>query len=389
MKWFSATIVFLIFCSSASSLANENCENAYARLDADFDGARMSSCKARRKSFLIDIEPENKPINPSPWYAFKVTPKRDEEVEVVIRYDGARHRYRPKVSSDAKAWRLLPDDRVREHRKGRKVKLKLESASEPFFVAAQELILEPHYTAARTSLAAAPGVSSVEIGRSVEDRPLFALTSEPEEKRVDKEYVLLVGRQHPPEVTGALAMFSFLERVFGAGDLAEKFRRRFHIIAVPLMNPDGVARGNWRHNVNGVDLNRDWGPFSQPETQALKRVLDKIDAEENAELVLILDFHSTNRNVFYTQTSTDVTDPPNFAERWLARARESGDLYEFEHAERPVSDLPTSKQYVFKRFGVPAITYELGDRTDRDAITSSSHVFADTMMETLMNESTE
>jgi len=45
----------------------------------------------------------------------------------------------------------------------------------------------------------------------------------------------------------------------GDSELAREFRRRFSIIMVPLLNPDGVVLGHWRHNVNGVDLNRDGG----------------------------------------------------------------------------------------------------------------------------------
>ena len=31
---------------------------------------------------------------------------------------------------------------------------------------------------------------------------------------------------------------------------------------------------DWRHNANGVDLNRDWTAFTQPETQAIKNYLE-------------------------------------------------------------------------------------------------------------------
>ena len=41
------------------------------------------------------------------------------------------------------------------------------------------------------------------------------------------------------------------------------------VVIVPLVNPDGVAAGR-RRNARNVDLNRDFGGFSQPETQALR-----------------------------------------------------------------------------------------------------------------------
>jgi len=317
---------------------------------------RMSSCKARKRSFVIEIDPENKPINPSPWYAFRVTPKTDEEIKIIMRYSDAAHRYRPKTSTDGKAWALVTEDRVKERRKGKKVVFKLAGAKEAYIVAAQEIILDKDYRVWRAKIAAETEIELEEIGQSIEGRSLVALKSHPKNDEDLHEHVLFVGRQHPPEVTGALSMFQFLETVFGDSDLAKNFRERFHIFAVPILNPDGVANGHWRHNMNGVDLNRDWGPFKQPETQSIKKYLDEIDAAENSKLMLMFDFHSTRRNVFYTQASDETTDPDQFTEKWLEGAKERLDGKDFERAERPANDMTTSKQYIFRRFGAPAVT---------------------------------
>ena len=360
------------------------CENEFATLDAEFDGARMSDCVARKRSFEIRIEPENQPINPSPWYAFRVTPKKPGELKVVMRYADAAHRYRPKRSEDAAEWRLIEEHRIRERRKGKKVVLKLGMDGAPFFVAGQELLLPNAYETWTKDLVEQAPVETKIIGRSVEGRPLVAILSAPPTEKDRKEHVLLLGRQHPPELTGAFAMLPFLESVFSDTALATRFRSRFHIIAVPLMNPDGVINGNWRHNMNGVDLNRDWGPFTQPETQAVKRLVDAIAEEPKSELRLMLDFHSTNRSVFYTQFDNVETIPPDYTRDWIAgaRARLAGDA--FERAERDTTDLPTSKNYFHRRFGAPAITYELGDQAERALIRESAVIFAEEMMETLL-----
>ena len=381
-------VIVCVFLFSFAALSPEParaaCENALATLDADFEGARMSACDAKRRHFEIRIDPENKPVNPSPWYAFRVTPKRSGELRIILRYSDSAHRYRPKRSDDGTSWRLIEPRRVREQKEGRKVILRVRMQDEPFIISAQELFLTGAYEDWTNDIVERAGLRKEEIGASVEGRPIVAIHSAPAGPRARKEHVLLLGRQHPPEVTGALAMTPFLETVFGDAPLARAFRERFHVIAVPLMNPDGVVKGYWRHNVNGVDLNRDWGPFEQPETQAVKRLLDEIAEDAQSELRLMLDFHSTRRDVFYTQTSDDVTIPPNFTEQWLDGARERLDGYEVERAERHQSDLATSKNYIFGRFGAPAITYELGDQTNRAAITASAIIFAQEMMETLL-----
>ena len=79
-----------------------------------------------------------------------------------------------------------------------------------------------------------------------------------------KDILFLLGRQHPPEVSGAFAFFAFTETVLGDTELAREFRQRFRVIAIPVLNPDGITGGNWRMNLGGVDLNRDWGKFDEP-----------------------------------------------------------------------------------------------------------------------------
>jgi hypothetical protein len=49
-------------------------------------------------------------------------------------------------------------------------------------------------------------------------------------------------------------------------DQAAGFPRKAPHRAGANANPDGVDKGHWRLNDGGVDLNRDWGPFTQPET---------------------------------------------------------------------------------------------------------------------------
>lgn len=370
----------------AGGAEEEVCENAYAVIDADFEGARMSHCEAGRRRFEIRIAPENTPINPSPWYAFRVTPKTQDDIKIVLKYNYAHHRYHPKRSEDARHWRLVDDARVDIHRKGKSVTLNLEPGAAPFIIAAQELLIGEDYEEWMRDIAGRAGLKRKTIGASVEGREITALFSAPKTERDEKEYVLFIGRQHPPELTGAFAMVTFLETVFADTALATAFRDRFHIIAVPLLNPDGVANGHWRHNVNGVDLNRDWGSFEQPETRSIKELLDEIAADEESHLRLMLDFHSTNRNVFYTQTDEDQTTPPDFTPDWLGAARTRLDGYSFERAERHQSDLDTSKNYIFGRFGAPAITYEVGDTTGRDAIREAAVIFAEEMMRELLGE---
>src|SRR5690606_34619577 len=94
-------------------------------------------------------------------------------------------------------------------------------------------------------------------------------------KAKSKRVVVLMTRQHPPEVTGHHAFMSFVETITENTPQAKLFRDKFLIYLFPLVNPDGVEGGHWRHNTGGIDLNRDWEDFNQPETRAIRDYLKK------------------------------------------------------------------------------------------------------------------
>jgi cytosolic carboxypeptidase protein 6 len=120
-------------------------------------------------------------------------------------------------------------------------------------------------------------------------------------------HVLVISRQHPPEVTGTIALVAFVEEITGNSPLAHEFRRHFRTHIVPIMNPDGVDLGHWRHNTRGVDLNRDWIDFLQPETRMVRVAFLRETSRPGAAVWFATDFHSTQRDVTYEVG--DSTDP--------------------------------------------------------------------------------
>ena len=155
------------------------------------------------------------------------------------------------------------------------------------------------------------------------------------------------------------------------------------LVLVPLINPDGVAAGHWRHNMGGRDLNRDWGPFTQPEIQSVKRLIDELD---NAGLApkLMLDFHSTQRSRFYTQMPEDFDEELDFARDWLDRARLRMPDFDFLYDPRKPSGQENTKNYFYATYHIPAITYEIGDEVDRGELRRTSPIFAQEMMRVML-----
>ncbi|MEM9301031.1 MAG: M14-type cytosolic carboxypeptidase [Pseudomonadota bacterium] len=355
------------------------CAFGSLRVDAGFDGGAIAQCTRQGESaLLLTIRPEAPPTNNSPWYAFRISSESPRRITVTLAVEEGRFRYWPKFSRDGENWFRMPDAQAETVADDTRFTFSTQVDRHPLWVSAQELVTTDDYAPWLDAWAAAPGATRQTIGTSRDGQPVELLTigSGP-------ETVVLLGRQHPPEVSGALAMTWFLDEVFGSSELATTFRERFRILAVPLINPDGVDRGHWRFGTGGLDLNRDWGGFTEPEPAAVRDVIDAWVAG-GADIRLVLDFHSTYENKFYTQMPEDNAQPPGFATLWLDRSRERLPDFEFEHDPRPPSGQANTKNYFFERFGIHAITYELGDETDRRTIRQVTPVFAQEMMRTLL-----
>lgn len=369
--------------ATAGTGADRFCENDIALLDTHFEGGAFDRCDVRDGKFVITIRPEDSKVEvPMPWYAFRASPKRKGEAIVLMGFaDADADRFWPKVSLDGINWQRLPNRTVTVAEDDRRLALRIPLAEAPVWIASQRLLTTRFYDAWTLSLAQRPDVAVRVLGRSIHGRPISVAETSP-----NPQAVLFIGRQHPPEVTGALTMRAFVGTVLAATDLARAFRKTFMVITVPLLNPDGVAAGHWRHNAGKTDLNRDWGPFRQPETKSVGTLVQGLE-ERGIALRLMLDFHSTQltgTHLFYTQRPEDGDGSAHaFAAGWLQRVRRRSPDLEFVH--RPSkSEAANAKNYFFDRYGIPSITYETGDETEPDWISAAAPVFAEEMMRTLL-----
>ncbi|XP_055539508.1 carboxypeptidase B-like [Wyeomyia smithii] len=154
------------------------------------------------------------------------------------------------------------------------------------------------------------------IGWSVEGRPIRAITINPKKK----DTIVVDAGMHAREwITVSTALF-LIKKLVEDGD-QYRFLHEYKWVIVPLVNPDGYIYSMntdryWRKNrrrlndkCHGVDLNRNFGyaweagaelfskecspafrgaaPFSEPETRALRSVLDS-----NDEAKLYISLHS-------------------------------------------------------------------------------------------------
>lgn len=288
--------------------------------DNSFSGARLSGCEQiSDHEFRAIISPENAPINPSPWFAFKVSADRPQTITLHFDYTYAGPRGRPWLSQDGTKWSRVDPKCYAPGPKTNSAWLRLEVGKRPVWVAAWDMLGLKEINDWTDKICRLPFVKAGTAGSSIENRPLreFVLG-----ETTNANYVFVIGRQHPPEITGSLGLMSFMETVAGHSRLAREFRRQFQVIVVPVVNPDGVEHGHWRSNLGGVDLNRDWKDFSQPETVALRDFISGYARAPGAQAALFVDFHSTGTNVFYTVPQEKKRRASEF-HRSLARGLEA------------------------------------------------------------------
>jgi len=367
-------LILLLFI--VSNFATTACEFESVSFKTDFSTAHIDECKQLGKSnYLLIIKPENYPINNSPWYSFKVIATEQQKIHVTIKYEQGKHRYKPKISNNKKNWSPL------KHRVSKgNLKFKLDVSEKPVWVSAQEIVSNKFYHGWLNKLSENPQNKIYQLGKSTEGRPIYQLINQ----SATNEWVIIVGRMHPPEVTGAMALFIFSEMLLSDDIKAKQFRDRFNILLIPNLNPDGVEHGFWRSNINGVDINRDWKKFKQQETILVRNQIENI-VSQGGKIVFALDFHSTHDNVFYTMPSDYGIVPPMLVENWLTSLDKA--MPDFKVTIKPGGSAKSGvfKQYIADTYGVHAITYEMADDIERQKIIKVANSAASLFMEKLLD----
>ena len=327
--------------------------------------------------------PENEPINPSPFYAFKAWSKSSKNIFLEFNYpEGYKHRYFPKILSEGK-WLISDSSSFQEL--DNKWILELTLDNRPIIISGQELnSSDIVYSWVNEVIRGKERyVTFKKIGKSKLKRPFMVIDiykGSPEEKPI----IVLITRQHPPEVTGYFAFKSYLSTILDENDLSSNFLEKYRVLAFPLMNPDGVDLGHWRHNAGGIDLNRDWSVYNQKEIKTTVDFISKTLKENNSKVILGIDFHSTFYDVFYTNEERALTSMPYFLDNWFSSLEENIPNYEVND-QPSVSKQPVSKGWFLNAHKAVGIVYEIGDNTPRDRIQLIGKESALSMMKIMLD----
>lgn len=357
----------------------------------EFEGARFNDFYALNDStFEVLIAPENAPINNSPWFGFKIWSDSVRMAKIQLNYQDATHRYVPKLHSwvwPDSAWQEQFELPVEYDTTNGTATFDVLLADDPVIISAQPLNTSSSLKEElfERSIIGNEFTELTEAGRSKKGRPIWKLEITEVEEDQKAPVLAIISRQHPPEVTGYLASLIFLEELTSDTELAKEFRKTFVVKAFPMINPDGVDLGHWRHNAGGIDLNRDWENFNQPETRVIRDALSGIKDHEFREMFYAIDFHSTNENIFYPIYEEVKTSPDNITQKWINDIKKENPEEVFSVEEFDTSS-PIAKNWFYHTFGIDALTYEVDDRIGEQKLNAVSRSAARSLMRLLLNE---
>ena len=323
----------------------------------DFSGARLNGVtRTSGDNYRLLISPETAPINDSPWYAFRVWANTSRSLSLTLAYTNGTHRYIPKIQTGS-SWSTLNSSSITVNTNQTEATFNLSVSSTVRTVAGQPLVTWEEQNAWAATFTNLPFVTMAEIGRSVQNRPLYRLDAVTAPTNAFGTLILMTG-QHPPEFTSVTAFRNFVGEILGDSAQAREFRRRFNVVIFPLMNPDGWHHGHWRCNANGQDPNRNWsgsGPTNVPEVRAAITALRAI-----SNPVAFLDFHSTDINVFYTGTD-DAEQPAHLVPEFLGALAAAETNYTWSRSINNTGQGSSSRSWVAQDLGCAAITWEFSD----------------------------
>ncbi|MBL9210648.1 MAG: hypothetical protein JNL92_09265 [Opitutaceae bacterium] len=220
--------------------------------------------------------------------------------------------YRPVFSEDGETWRHFTEAGWDEAKDEITVTLRSSSAATVWVGHV------PPYPQARllrllADVGRSPHAMVEVIGRSVQGRELHLVTvTNPDLPDAAKRVVWLQARQHAWEAGTSFVLEGALRFVVSDDPVARRLRDETVFKFTPMVNPDSVAVGEVRFNLNGWDPNRHWDVVDLrdkrwlerlPEVWYVKRAILAQHARQPIDLLLNL--HNTETGE-YMDTMTDA-----------------------------------------------------------------------------------
>jgi hypothetical protein len=175
-----------------------------------------------------------------------------------------------------------------------KLTLHIEPKGKRFWIAHCPPYTNQTLARLRNQISHHPDFHEEVIGKTAGGRDLYLWTISHGDA-ANKKVIWLMFRQHSWESGSSWVGEGAIHTLLGASSESRQLRDRITWKIVPLCDPDGVARGGVRFNVNGYDLNRNWDvvdPVKMPEITAQRNAVAAW-LKSNHPIDLLLSLHNT------------------------------------------------------------------------------------------------
>ncbi len=283
-------------------------------IDAEICGGNIHVVRKHNAYAELSLQHDNA-SSLRQWFHFRVRHARGMNLELAITnagdasYPHAFHHYRALASYDLERW-----FRVDTQFDGRRLLLRHHPESDVVYYSYFGAYPLERQRALLAKVASVPWAQVESIGRSLEGRSIDLLRFG--QDTPGKRHIWISARQHSGETMSAFLAEGMIQRLMDGGDMCTRaLLDRCVVFVVPNVNPDGSARGNFRTNAAGKDLNREW---AFPNSQSSPEVLAVRSAMEQRGVDLFLDLHG------------DETEPCIFAVGCVGNPHYSDRLYRLE-----------------------------------------------------------
>ena len=339
-----------IVCRSLSSwlcvlVATLSASATEIRVVANFEGGSVGKVEQVSPTHLrcgvkgqSDQDHRNRQAN---WYYFELInlPHQPVTVDLVdlageYNYKGPVYAVakgvRPVYSFDNIHWQNFTDAQVSWDEREPHLTLRFTPEGGRVWIAHVQPYTNKNLTALLGDFSRNPYLQVQNVGHTVGGRemPLLTITN-PQTPEKDKKTIWLMFRQHAWETGSSWACDGAVRFLLSEDAQAAQIRNRVIYKIFPMADPDGVAHGGVRFNVNGYDLNRNWdtpNAKTMPEIWGQRQaVLNWVDAGHHVDLFISLHndetpeyiegpaaFHALGERVFHalvTMTTFNPTGP--------------------------------------------------------------------------------
>jgi len=304
---FPATYL-LISCCLCVFVVTLFAETATIGVLTDFEGGSIGKVEQVSRAHLrcavkgqSDQDHRNRQAN---WYYFELTnlPREPITIDLVdlageYNYKGPTYAVtaavRPVYSYDDAHWKHFSDNQVSWDAREPHLTLQFNPESDRVWIAHVTPYTNKDLGKLLESFRASPYLEEQSVGRTVEGRemPLLTITNRKIPER-EKKVIWLMFRQHAWETGSSWVGDGAVRFLLSNDERAARLRNHVIYKIFPLADPDGVAHGGVRFNLNGYDLNRNWDTpdaRKMPEIWAQRKaILEWVDAGHRLDLFLSL-----------------------------------------------------------------------------------------------------